>query len=224
VGWKEEKMALGHHKRAVGTFSRYQDAETAVRELRDSGFPMDRVSVVGRDSDRAADLADAGDLGDKGKQVAHDTQADEGAKKGAATGGALGGLTGLLVGLGALAIPGIGPVMLGGALATALATTITGGAIGAAAGGLVGALVGLGIPEDRARVYNDRVSRGDYLVIVDGSEDEIHRASGILSHRGIQEWGVYDATATDVDRAAYPTRSGTAYTTGDTTTRRDPLL
>lgn len=215
-------MALGHHKRAVGTFSSYQDAETAVRELRDSGFPMDRVSVVGRDTERAADIASAGNLGDKGKQVAHDTQADEGAKKGAAAGGALGGLTGLLVGLGALAIPGIGPVMLGGALATALATTISGGAIGAAAGGLVGGLVGLGIPEDRAKVYNDRVSRGDYLVIVDGSEDDIRRAEAILSQRGIQEWGIYDATATDVNRA-YPAGAGTTYTTSDTTTRRDLL-
>lgn len=220
-------MALGHHKRAVGTFSSSRDAETAVRELRDSGFPMDRVSVVGRDTDRAADIADAGagdNLEDKGKQVAHDTQADEGAKKGAAAGGALGGLTGLLVGLGALAIPGIGPVMLGGALATALATTISGGAIGAAAGGLVGGLVGLGIPEDRARVYNDRVSRGDYLLIVDGSEDEVRRAETVLSHRGIQEWGVYDSTPTDVDRTTYPTGSDTTYTTSETTTRRDPLL
>ncbi len=193
-------MALGHHKRAVGTFSSYQDAETAVRELKDSGFPMDRVSVVGKDTDRAADIADAGNIGDKSKQVAHDTQADEGAKKGAVTGGALGGLTGLLVGIGALAIPGIGPVLLGGALATALATTISGGAIGAAAGGLVGGLVGLGIPEDRAKVYNDRVSRGDYLLIVDGSDDEIGRAETILSHRGLQEWGIYDSASTNADR------------------------
>ncbi|MBW4469142.1 MAG: hypothetical protein KME45_01935 [Stenomitos rutilans HA7619-LM2] len=226
-------MVLGHHKRAVGSFSSYRDAETAVRELRDSGFPMDRVSVVGRDTDRAAEIAgnDANArLSDKSKQVAHDTQADEGAKKGAVAGGTLGGLTGLLVGLGALAIPGIGPVMLGGALATALATTISGGAIGAAAGGLVGGLVGLGIPEDRARVYNDRVSRGDYLVIVDGSEDEVRRAEGILSHRGIQEWGVYDAAANEnADRATYPAGTlhtpGTPYPTGETTaTRRDPLL
>lgn len=226
-------MALGHHKRAVGTFSSYQDAETAVRELRDSGFPMDRVSVVGRDTDRAAEIAGTDTnnrLDDKGKQVAHDTQADEGAKKGAVAGGTLGGLTGLLVGLGALAIPGIGPVMLGGALATALATTISGGAIGAAAGGLVGGLVGLGIPEDRARVYNDRVSRGDYLLIVDGSDDEVRRAEGILSHRGIQEWGIYDAAAHDhAERGTYPAGtshpSGTSYPAGETTaTRRDPLL
>jgi hypothetical protein len=212
------KMALGHHKRAVGSFSSYQDAETAVRELRDSGFPMDRVSVIGRDTDRAADIAgaDANNLGDRGKQVAHDTQADEGAKKGAVAGGTLGGLTGLLVGLGALAIPGIGPVMLGGAVATALASAISGGAIGAAAGGLVGGLVGLGIPEDRARVYSDRVSRGDYLVIVDGSEDDVRRAEGILSRRGIQEWGIYDSTTSNVDR----TTSGG----GDPSYRRDPLI
>jgi len=227
------KMALGHHKRAVGTFSSYRDAEVAVSELRDSGFPMDRVSVVGRDTDRAAEIAgtDAGtSLDNKGKQVAHDTQADEGAKKGAVAGGTLGGLTGLLVGLGALAIPGIGPVMLGGALATALATTISGGAIGAAAGGLVGGLVGLGIPEDRAKVYNDRVSKGDYLVIVDGSEDEVRKAEAILSHRGIQEWGIYDAAGNEnADRETFPAGTlyppGTPYPTGETaTTRRDPLL
>jgi len=92
------------------------------------------------------------------------------------TGGAVGGLTGLLVGLGALAIPGIGPVMLAGATATALASSFWRGDC-AAAGGLLGALVGLGIPEERARVYNSRLSQGDYLVIVDGTDDEIRRRS-----------------------------------------------
>jgi hypothetical protein len=96
------------------------------------------------------------------------------------------------VGLGALAIPGIGPVMLAGATATAIATTLSGTAIGAATGGLIGALIGLGIPEERARVYYDRVSRGDYLVMVEGTEEEIRRAELILSPRGIQDWGIYD--------------------------------
>ena len=189
-------MVMHHHKRAVGTFSSYQTAEVALRELRDSGFSMDKVSVVGRDADRNEVMAGA-DVSDrvsaKTEQVSRETQADEGAKTGAIAGGALGGLTGLLVGLGAVAIPGIGPVMLGGALATALATTISGGAIGAAAGGLGGGLIGLGIPEDRARGYSDRVSRGEYLVMVEGSDAEIDRAESILSHRGIQDWGIYDA-------------------------------
>ncbi|MGA7932722.1 MAG: general stress protein [Kovacikia sp.] len=200
-------MVLGHHKRAVGTFSTYQEAETALRELRDSGFSMDRVSLVGRDTDRHDQIAqgNAGDrIAEGTKHAAHDTEADEGAKTGAVTGGALGGLTGLLVGLGVAAIPGIGPIMLGGAAATALATTLAGGAIGAAAGGLVGGLVGLGIPEDRARVYSDRVSRGDYLIMVEGSEEEIRRAETILSRRGIQEWGIYDSPMSDSDQTVHP--------------------
>lgn len=182
---------LGEHKRAVGAFPNYRDAEAALMQLKNSGFPMDQVSVVARDADRHDDIAGA----DVSDNVGN--KADDGAVKGALTGGTLGGLTGLLVGLGALAIPGIGPVMLAGATATTIATTLTGGAIGAVSGGLIGALIGLGIPEERAKVYNDRVSRGDYLVIVEGSEQEIHRAEGILSHGGIEEWGVYNSPATN---------------------------
>lgn len=185
---------VGQHKRAVGVFSNYRDTEAALNELRDSGFSMDRVSIVARDADRHDDIAGV-DVQDRAGN-----KADEAAKAGAITGGTLGGLTGLLVGLGAIAIPGIGPVMLAGATATALATTLSGGAIGAAAGGLLGALVGLGIPEERAKVYNERVSRGHYLVMVEGNDDEIHRAEGILSHRGIQEWGIYNTPASDRDR------------------------
>ena len=223
-------MTLGHHKRAVGTFATYRDAETALYELRDSGFPMDRVSVVGRDADRHGDIQGASTsdrVVGQGKQVAQDTEADETAKTGAITGGALGGLTGLLVGLGALAIPGIGPVMAGGALATALATTLSGGAIGAATGGVIGGLVGLGIPEEHARGYNDRLSRGEYLVMVEGSEEEVHRAERILGQRGVQAWGVYDAPAHSVSqqRSVAPTGvadpgnmpAGTLYPSGQPT-------
>ncbi|AFZ11071.1 hypothetical protein Cri9333_0071 [Crinalium epipsammum PCC 9333] len=178
-------MALGYEKRAVGVFSSSQEAQDALAELRDAGFPMSKVSVIAKDGD-------ASKFVDSDVRDADGNKADDGAKTGAATGGALGGLTGLLVGLGAIAIPGIGPVMLAGAAATAIATTLSGAAIGAAAGGIIGSLVGLGIPEERATVYNERVNRGHYLVMLDGTEDEIRRAEAILSRRGVQEWGVYD--------------------------------
>ena len=180
---------VGIHRRAVGVFTHRRDAEQALHELRDSGFPMDRVSVVVRDADGNDNIAGAS----VGEQVGN--KADEGATVGLLSGGALGGLTGLLVGLGALAIPGIGPVMLAGATATTLATTLAGAGIGAVTGGLLGGLLGLGIPEERARVYNERVERGHYLVIVDGSESEILTAQAILHDRGIEEYGVYDRPA-----------------------------
>ena len=160
-------MALGQHKRAVGVFSSRQDAESAIDELNRAGFPMNKVSIIAKDAGRQGDIAGV-DVSDR-----VGNKADEGATAGALTGGTLGGLTGLLVGLGALAIPGVGPVVLAGELATVLATTVAGGAIGAAAGGLAGALMGLGIPEERARSYSDRVGRGDYLVIVNGTDEEI---------------------------------------------------
>ncbi|MBD2294976.1 histidine kinase [Anabaena sphaerica FACHB-251] len=169
-------------KRAIGVFSHRRDAEAALGELRSAGFPMNQVSLIAKDIDNG---------GQRHQEIGN--QADEGLKTGAATGGALGGLAGLLVGLGTLAIPGVGPVMAGGAVATALATTLTGGAVGAAVGGIAGGLIGLGIPEERARVYNDRFQRGHYLVIADGTEAQIHHAERILQGLGIEEFAIYDA-------------------------------
>jgi Heat induced stress protein YflT len=180
-------MALGTHKRAVGVFSSRRDAEHALTELRDSGFNMDKISIIAKDGDRNDDIAGV----ETQKRVGN--KADEGAATGAVTGTVLGGMTGLLVGLGTLAIPGVGPILLAGEVASTLATAAVGAGIGAAAGGLLGGLAGLGVPEERAKVYSDRVSRGDYLIIVDGSEEEIYRAESILQNRGIQEFGIYNA-------------------------------
>lgn len=195
-------MANGQYRRAIGVFSSRRDAVDALNELNSSGFSMNKVSIIARDADKQDDIAGvdvSGSLRDS--SASHvGNKADEGATTGAVTGGALGGLGGLLVGLGALAIPGVGPVMLAGAGATALATALTGGAIGAAAGGLLGALAGLGIPEEQARNYNDRVTRGEYLVMVDGTDDDIRRAQAIFSNRGIQDWGIYDTPGVDTAR------------------------
>lgn len=183
------------HYRAIGVFSRRQDTEAALSELRTSGFSMDQISILARDSGRGPSVA--------GVDIRQQTgnQADEGAKAGAATGAAVGGLGGLLVGLGTLAIPGIGPVIAGGAVATAIATTLTGGAIGAATGGIVGALVGLGIPENRARVYNERFNRGDDLIIMDGSEADIRHAESILKRHRIHEWERFEATKVQTQKS-----------------------
>ena len=153
-------MVLTTNRRAVGVFSSHKDAENALTELRNAGFSMNHVSIIAKDSERLEQSDRIGET--RVQELTENTQVDEGAKTGAATGGAVGGLTGLLVGLGTLAIPGVGPIMLAGAAATAIATTLAGGAIGAAAGGLVGGLIGLGIPEDRARAYHDHVVQGGY--------------------------------------------------------------
>ncbi|MGB3491617.1 MAG: hypothetical protein WBA57_02730 [Elainellaceae cyanobacterium] len=199
-----------HHdaqtKRGVGVFADYQTTDKALRELKEIGYGMERVSIIGQDSEHLNRSGQTGDAQVQDLQADDGNHADDGATTGAISGGTVGGITGLLVGLGTLAIPGVGPIMLAGAAATAIASTAAGGAIGAVTGGLVGGLVGLGIPEDRAKVYNDHLSHGKYLIIVDGTDSDIDRAEPILKRQDIDEWDVYETA----DQSATPRNSPTS--------------
>ncbi|KYC43660.1 signal transduction histidine kinase LytS [Scytonema hofmannii PCC 7110] len=177
-------MTLQQRKRAVGTFPNRQEAEAALNDLRGSGFTMNQVSILAKNAEHNDQIAGA-DIKDRG-----DDESQEGAGIGAVAGTVLGGLGGLLVGLEALIIPGVGPFLAAGTIAT----TLAGAGIGAAAGSLVGALTGAGIPEEDARAYSDRISQGDYLVMIEGTEDEINRASSILRNRNIRNWNIYDVS------------------------------
>ncbi|HXV99137.1 MAG TPA: hypothetical protein VEC93_12005, partial [Anaerolineae bacterium] len=114
--------------------------------------------------------------------------AGEGAAVGAVGGATVGGLTGLLMGIGAIAIPGIGPVLAAGALGTALASALAGAGVGAAAGavtgGIVGALMDVGIPEEDAHFYAEGVKRGNVLVTVHADDTRASIAAGIMRQAG----------------------------------------
>lgn len=139
-------------KKIVGVFETEREATDAIRSLQAQGFAPDEISVLTRDSrDQEAIQDETG------------TMAPEGVAVGATAGGVLGGTAGLLAGLGALAIPGIGPIIAAGPIAAAL----TGMAAGAGLGGLAGGLIGLGIPEDEAKAYEKYLDEGHILVLVD---------------------------------------------------------
>ncbi|BAZ09020.1 multi-sensor signal transduction histidine kinase [Calothrix sp. NIES-4071] len=173
--------SISKSMRAVGTFNHRDDAEKGLNELRNSGFSMDSVSILAQNKD-SNEIAGA-EVKDRG-----DSESTEGAGIGAVTGTVLGGLGGLLVGLEALIIPGVGPFLAAGTIAT----TLAGAGIGAASGALVGALTGAGIPEEDAQAYSDRISQGDYIVILEGQEDEIERAGSILKRHNIGNWKTYN--------------------------------
>lgn len=179
-------MALGRTQRAVGIFSNRKDAEQALFELRDAGFDMNKVSVVVKNADTNEQIHGAEVRDRKEEQVKGGTEA------GATAGALTGGIIGLVGGLSLLAIPGVGPVAEAGVV---LANTLLGGAIGAVGGALVGALISSGVPEDRAKYYDQRVSAGDYLVIVEGAAEDILKAESILDKRGVLDWGIYDVDA-----------------------------
>jgi uncharacterized protein (TIGR02271 family) len=155
----------------VGVFENVDAARRAIEALKQAGFTGEHISVLAPDRGDSRELAE--ETG---------TKAGEGAATGAVTGGILGGLAGWLVGIGALAIPGVGPFIAAGALATALG----GAAIGAGVGAIAGALVGMGIPEEEAKYYEGEVKSGRTLVTVsaDGRYDEAQRI--------LRQHGAYD--------------------------------
>jgi uncharacterized membrane protein len=137
----------------------YDSAESVVSELERAGFTSDQISVVGRKPTDGS--------GEEGI---------EGAATGATLGGVAGASAGLLASLGLLAIPGIGPLVAAGVLAT----TLAGAATGAIAGGILGALVDYGISMEKAPVYAESIRRGGTLVSVRAEETKADQAELIM--------------------------------------------
>ena len=168
-------------RRAVGTFATRQDAEIALIELKNSGFNMDRICAIAQNPPNEDTLANV--------EVKSSSQrAKEGAETGAVMGATTGGVVGLIGSLSVLAIPGVG---LATEAAVLLGNALLGSGLGAAGGSLVGALIGWGIPEEQAKYYEELLSQGEYIVLVEGSEAEISGAAAILLNRQIRNWQTY---------------------------------
>jgi hypothetical protein len=163
----------GKNTAVFGIYPSTTAAESAVDRLVAGGFSTEDVSVLMSDVDST-------------KEFAHEkaTKAPEGTAVGVTTGGVVGGTLGLLAGIGALAIPGVGPLIAAGPIMGALA----GFGVGGAVGGLVGALVGMGIPEYEAKRYEGRVKDGGVLLSVHcDTSQEITRAKDILKETGADD-------------------------------------
>lgn len=162
---------------AAALFPDLHTATDAVRELKAAGFRDHDIGLALRNPSEAEEppVATTG------------TRAAEEAASGAVGGSLLGGLAGLLVAAGVVAIPGLGPLLAGGALASLLGVTgasvAAGAGLGAAAGGLVGALVGLDIPESEARHFEEAIRSGHVLVLVK-TPGRIPEACTILERNG----------------------------------------
>jgi hypothetical protein len=174
-------------------FDDYGDARDAVQSLEAAGIPHSDISIVANDA--------------HGEHARTATKAGEDAGKGAGVGAAVGGLGGLLAGLGLMAIPGLGPVVAAGWLASTVLGAVGGAVVGAAAGGIVGALTKEGVPEDDAHVYAEGVRRGGTLVTARVADDQADTARRIINgERAVdlagrrsayqaQGWSRFDETA-----------------------------
>src|SRR6202142_2044394 len=165
---------MADKKTAVfGIYSTRNAAEQAAEALVNGGFATGDISVLLPEN-----------LGTREIGTEKSTKAPEGATAGASTGAVLGGALGLLAGIGALAIPGVGPLIAAGPIMATLAGVGVGGAVG----GFIGALIGLGIPEYEAKRYEGAVKGGGTLLSVHcDTSDQISVAKQALRDTGARD-------------------------------------
>jgi hypothetical protein len=150
-------MVANAKKRAFGIFPSRKAAEQAINELKAGNFPMENVSVIAKQAAENAQLSGV-TMSDRIGDRDVDSTGAMGDAVTCATWGTV------LVGLTSLALPGIGPILAAGSLGVGLLTGVAGTALTVAnSGGLVKALTELGIDEQQARTYGDRLIQGYYL-------------------------------------------------------------
>ena len=191
---------MENKKKAVfGIYATVASADAATDSLVKSGFSAADVSALLPEN-----------LGSKPIATEKNTKAPEGAATGAGSGAVLGGTLGLLAGIGALAIPGVGPLIAAGPIMAALAGMGVGGAVG----GLTGALIGMGIPEYEAKRYEGRLKKGGILLSVHcDTSEEINRAKEIMKNthaEDISSTGEASADSKTTDRDVASKTAGTA--------------
>jgi len=178
-----------------GIYSTRDGVERATDALLKSGFTASDISVLlpeslGSPSQAPSTSVNVSAMKD-GKVVKEtgpgeigtvkNTKAPEGATTGAVSGATVGGVLGLLAGIGALAIPGVGPLIAAGPIMGALAGMGVGGAVG----GLTGALIGFGIPEFEAKKYEGRLKKGGILFSVHcDTSEQVKRAKEVVQRTG----------------------------------------
>src|SRR5580692_13154851 len=158
---------MSYESSIVVVYTTLDDAEAAVKKLGEGGFPIQHVSIIAKD------------LGSEKKVHGFVTSCDV-AKSAARTGAWVGGIFGLLAGAAFVWVPGVGPLIVAGSLASALLGGLEGAAAGAALTGTLGWLASLGISKQHILKYEESIRAGKYLLIVHGTPDEVAKAEQIL--------------------------------------------
>ncbi|MEI9974667.1 MAG: DUF3341 domain-containing protein [Ignavibacteriota bacterium] len=157
----------------IAVFATFRDrphADAGVKELLDSGFPEEDISVL---------LAE--NIGTKDFAHERHSKGPEGAVLGGVVGVIVGGTLGVLAGLGMISVPAIAQYLASGPVMDALAGA---GAVGFL-GAIIGAIIGLGIPEFEAKRYRGLIKEGRSLLSVHcDSSDWVTRAKRVLKAVG----------------------------------------
>lgn len=153
-------------KVVVAVYKSHEEAIDAIKTLGESKFPLKQVSLIGR-----VELID-----DQMRLKSLDPVKNAPILIGSIAGPVLG----LLTGLGVFVIPGFGFLYGAGAIIG----IIGGFDLGVVSGGLLTLLATFGIKKKSILSYEESISKGNFLVIIQGNQQEINQAEYILHTEG----------------------------------------
>jgi hypothetical protein len=152
---------------AVALFDTHAGAESAIRELQQAGFPMERLSLVGKDYRTEEHVIGYYNAGDRMKFWGK-------------LGAFWGGLAGLLFGSALLLVPGVGHMLVFGPLAHFIMAGLEGAAVVGGVSALGAGLVSLGVPKNSVIQYESALKAGRFLVVATGTTQEVEAARDVL--------------------------------------------
>lgn len=159
---QEFDTAATERRMLTGMFSDRESTENAYNTMQEKGYSKDEINLVMSDETRKKYFSGDEDDTEIG------TKAAEGAGKGSAIGGTVGAIVGVIAAIGtSLAIPGLGIVIAG-----PIAAGLVGAGAGGITGGIIGALVGSGMPEARAKLYENGIKDGNIVMGVNPRNSE----------------------------------------------------
>lgn len=135
-----------------------QQVDNVVRRLIDRGVAQDHISVMGQNFQSETRIS--GFISKKDVVLG-------GLRTGAVFGSLFGSLLSLFTGMGVLFIPFIGSVVAAGPITSVLLGAASGAIAGSAGAGLASALATLGMPKEKAAVYETRVKAGEFLLMAE---------------------------------------------------------
>ena len=185
---------MTHDHSTVAVFNTHASAESAIRRLSEAGFPIERLSIIGKGYETEEQVVGFFNLGDRVKLWGKN--------------GALwGGMWGLLTAGVFMTVPLVGPVVVLGHLATMVFGALQGAALVGGLGAVAGALASIGVPNDSVLRYEQDLRAENFLVVVHGSEAEAQRAQGLLTAGDASRVAIHtpqDAGAATASAAPHP--------------------
>jgi hypothetical protein len=163
-----------HDRSVVGIVKSHAEAEEVIKELQRSGFPMKRLSVIGKgyhSEEHPTGFYTAGDR----------------IRTWGGMGAFWGAIWGVLFGAAFFWIPGIGPLAVAGPFVQMFVGGLEGAVLAGGAGALGAALVSLGVPQDSIVKYETSLRADNYLIIAHGTPEQVEAARAILEEQTLEE-------------------------------------